>query len=135
MEKLSNHPLDNKAKKNSTKSKSKWLRKCSPTIAINKSHSRPHKYSIEQQQGRWSIDDDKADNTQIRFGSKIYLISFYWMKVKGDESPDSQTKRKIRRAKGNGKMFTIEQRIRCRIINLFALNQLKELWPLLARLS
>lgn len=37
--------------------------------------------------------DEAADNKQIRFGSKIYLISFYWPKSKAVR----QTERKRER--------------------------------------
>lgn len=37
--------------------------------------------------------DEAADNKQIRFGSKIYLISFYWPKSKADGQTDRQRER------------------------------------------
>lgn len=89
--------------------------------------------------------DEAADNKQIRFGSKIYLISFYWPKSKAVRQTERETelegethrhigqtgKKQENLAKflASSTMFSTPATTRCEIINLFLLNQLAKSLP------
>lgn len=134
------------------KPKSKWLRKCSrQQIDINKTLAEPICNRLKELSMRGRGDNNKdeaADNKQIRFGSKIYLISFYWPKSKDGR----QTERERARGREMGEthrhigqtgkkqenlakflasstMFSKPATTRCEFINLFLLNQLAKSLP------